>query len=92
MTTTTAMDDDGDDGDGDDDDGGGALPDTGGQSLWILLMGGLLTGPRYRDPLQPRIDGSRSDCRTGSAGRARDALVVHDQVAHADLPVTVGEA
>jgi hypothetical protein len=36
-------DDDGDEEDGDDDDGGGALPDTGGQSLWILLMGGLLT-------------------------------------------------
>ena len=40
-------DDDGDDGDGDDDgdddgDGDGALPDTGGQSLWILLTGGLL--------------------------------------------------
>ena len=34
-------DDDGDDGDGDDDNGG-ALPDTGGQSPWILLAGGLL--------------------------------------------------
>lgn len=36
-------DDDGDEEDGDDDDGGGALPDTGGQSLWILLVGGMLT-------------------------------------------------
>ena len=35
-------DDDGDDGDGDDGDGG-ALPDTGGQSPWILLTGGLLS-------------------------------------------------
>ena len=35
-------DDDGNDGDGDDDDGG-ALPDTGGQSPWILLTGGLLS-------------------------------------------------
>jgi hypothetical protein len=42
-------DDDGDDGDDGDDDGDGgddeeaALPDTGGPSLWILTMGGLLT-------------------------------------------------
>ena len=36
-------DDDGNDGDGDDDDDGGALPDTGGQSPWILLTGGLLS-------------------------------------------------
>ena len=35
-------DDDGDEGDGDD-DGDGALPDTGGQSPWILLTGGLLS-------------------------------------------------
>jgi hypothetical protein len=43
--------DDGDDGDGDadggdgdgDDDDGKALPDTGGQSPWILLTGGLLS-------------------------------------------------
>ena len=39
--------DDGDDEDGDDDGDGdddkGALPDTGGQSPWILLTGGLLT-------------------------------------------------